>query len=515
MFVTIRCYRVLAVAVLSCTLAAFGRNAVIDVKAYGATGNGSTDDTAAIRSAISALITGGELYFPCGTYLISSGLTITQSKVAIAGASGCATIKASGNGYTMLQVGSPSLSAASALSATSAELSTTFSSDLALEAGDYVLLQEGGKDYSTDSAPGHDTNCDLSGCRGEMLQIQSVSGNTATVTTKLHHRYDPGANGAKVAKLTSPTTDVVVHDLTFDGSGTASTGLYMVGTVNSTVSNLKANNFVNSGLQSYYGFNLAWNNVAVSHAGSGESDAFLLVAQGRPSVLGATLTSLNSTAFGMGLHTVADGTFSKITVDKTGTTSGRPFKLAASSDNQFNDLTITNGASSTNHNGLSLTYYSSHNTFVNCVVTNNSSFAGIMGFGNYNQYNRFVNCTVNGNGQWQLGHSASKLGQYDDAYWEISGGTYTGVGGQTVLQINGPHAYIHDVAINGPGTNGIVLGTTAQEVCVLNNTFSPKLTGFNILDHGSRNRFNNNITAGPTDPPLLPRGACIAQNHYR
>ncbi|HET7207259.1 MAG TPA: RICIN domain-containing protein, partial [Terriglobales bacterium] len=39
----------------------------INVKNYGATGNGSTDDTAAINSAIAALSSGATLLFPCGT----------------------------------------------------------------------------------------------------------------------------------------------------------------------------------------------------------------------------------------------------------------------------------------------------------------------------------------------------------------------------------------------------------------------------------------------------------------
>lgn len=50
-----------------------------NVKAYGATGNGTTDDTTAISNAVSALNTagGGVLYFPRGTYLTSGGFTIT------------------------------------------------------------------------------------------------------------------------------------------------------------------------------------------------------------------------------------------------------------------------------------------------------------------------------------------------------------------------------------------------------------------------------------------------------
>ncbi len=48
----------------------------LDVKDYGATGDGTTDDTAAIASAVSVASAagGGVVYFPAGTYLVSSAL---------------------------------------------------------------------------------------------------------------------------------------------------------------------------------------------------------------------------------------------------------------------------------------------------------------------------------------------------------------------------------------------------------------------------------------------------------
>jgi hypothetical protein len=50
----------------------------VSVKDFGATGDGVTDDTAAIQDAIDAVNStgGGEVYFPAGNYIISSGLTL-------------------------------------------------------------------------------------------------------------------------------------------------------------------------------------------------------------------------------------------------------------------------------------------------------------------------------------------------------------------------------------------------------------------------------------------------------
>lgn len=46
---------------------------------YGAKGDGVTDDTAAIQAAIAASAPGGTVYFPAGTYVISSALTVSGS----------------------------------------------------------------------------------------------------------------------------------------------------------------------------------------------------------------------------------------------------------------------------------------------------------------------------------------------------------------------------------------------------------------------------------------------------
>lgn len=61
-----------------------------DVKAYGAVGDGATDDTAAIQAAINAAVSGGVIYFPLGVYAIKTagGITGSVNGLRFIGASG-------------------------------------------------------------------------------------------------------------------------------------------------------------------------------------------------------------------------------------------------------------------------------------------------------------------------------------------------------------------------------------------------------------------------------------------
>jgi len=57
----------------------------VDVKAYGAKGDGATNDDVAIASAVGALADGGRLYFPAGTYVLTASLNITSKSCTVCG----------------------------------------------------------------------------------------------------------------------------------------------------------------------------------------------------------------------------------------------------------------------------------------------------------------------------------------------------------------------------------------------------------------------------------------------
>ncbi|HEX9153187.1 MAG TPA: glycosyl hydrolase family 28-related protein [Candidatus Saccharimonadales bacterium] len=83
----------------------------INVKAYGAMGNGTTDDTAAIQAAIDAVpSTGAAVFLPRGTYVVSSTLTIDKDATMLigAGASSVIRVPSGALGIDLIKIGNGS-----------------------------------------------------------------------------------------------------------------------------------------------------------------------------------------------------------------------------------------------------------------------------------------------------------------------------------------------------------------------------------------------------------------------
>lgn len=75
------------------------RQAVYNVKDYGAVGDDSTDDTASINLALAAVATAGKgaLYLPAGTYRVNSTLYVDTDKIRIYGDGAASVLKAKPN----------------------------------------------------------------------------------------------------------------------------------------------------------------------------------------------------------------------------------------------------------------------------------------------------------------------------------------------------------------------------------------------------------------------------------
>ncbi len=78
----------------------------VNVKAFGATGDGSTDDAPAIQAALSSLTTGGVAYFPPGTYKPASTLIPTANTTCLGAGSATTIALASGKvGFGLIHNG--------------------------------------------------------------------------------------------------------------------------------------------------------------------------------------------------------------------------------------------------------------------------------------------------------------------------------------------------------------------------------------------------------------------------
>lgn len=74
---------------------------VINVKDFGATGDGATDDTTAIQAALTASpASGGTVFFPAGTYIISAAL-VPENNTQMVGEGKCASVLSVGSGHTI------------------------------------------------------------------------------------------------------------------------------------------------------------------------------------------------------------------------------------------------------------------------------------------------------------------------------------------------------------------------------------------------------------------------------
>lgn len=175
-----------------------------DVKAYGATGDGATDDLTAIQSAVSAAVAagGGTVYFPSGTYLVSSLITLS-SDITLLGVPGSSHIRATTGTYVVRALGT---------------LGTlrTVATDIA-RGTSVVALSSGGSDFTAGSGMWIQSEAqaldEATHKKGELQTVLSVSSNTVTVAGSAMDVYAT-ADTAKVGAVTF-VENVVLRDLKF------------------------------------------------------------------------------------------------------------------------------------------------------------------------------------------------------------------------------------------------------------------------------------------------------------
>jgi hypothetical protein len=485
---------------------------------FGATGNGSTDDTNAINAAIASLQTGGTLYFPCGTYLVSAALRqLSLSNVQVLGPpSQCVTIHAnSANSFNVLTISgglSSSVNLAADVTTNTFTLVSGGVATLGLSVGDDVIISDTAVNDNGAGSPPIATR--------EVVQVAGISGDAVTIngtfawmfTLVSPHPEQWGGN--PFAQKLNPVSNVIVKYISFDGTGSTGTinPLRFNNAVNSEVGFVNISNFVSNaaavdGFSSNTGYQNNFHDMVLTNAAngplpSGEGEAMFSENQSYLTVNNISITaSAGQGVFGFGCHDCTWGTISNVTIDLGGAT-GRVFKTLRADHNTFNNIVAKNGVG---HNGINITDVSQYNVFNNCQSTGNDQH-GIDMFGSYDVGNTFNNCTSEFNAGRQFNFSSGFSGQYADDSTTINGGTFCCArGGGAIIQQNGTGFTLSGATVSDDqhgASSG--LSIDGMNCTVTNNTFSGFPAGHDIAvtsDVGCS--FSGNSTPDGTTPSGL------------
>jgi hypothetical protein len=446
----------------------------VNVRDYGAKGDGVSDDTAAIRASLTAVpLSGGTVYLPCGTYLISSGLTITTSHTTITSEGECATLKMTGReGFVALTIRGKGLTGPALLTQdASANVFTVGAGELkalAIAGGNYAIVSDKAVPSNGPNSPPIETQ--------QVVKITGVIGDTATIegyfahnfTLVSTHRSNQGCC-PYVQRIIEPADDVRILHLSIDASantGSSTGAVHFLYATNSEIGFVTATNFAQKpGPTEAFlldtGYQNSFHDISCKACGNGVNADGASMAIRRQTRATMSNISISNTAaqstFSFNLASVNYSSARKLFIDGGGA-DGRPFKLLRANHNTFSEVTAVHGGHG--KNGISVTDMSTYNTFLGCVTLSNDG-TGIMMFGNFNDHNTFVSCISKDNTSSQFGQGQDAFGSYGDHFTTIEGGIFCcGRGHSNLLQINSDdftmtNAQIYDD--RGMAPNGIVI----------------------------------------------------------
>ena len=160
---------------------------VVNVRDFGATGNGSTDDSSAIQAAINSAPNPAVIFFPTGTYRLQSRLTLKSGLVL------------RGEGYRLTHLECLNTSGCITLAGAATGGLVNIQSGLAKDSNQIVVsnaagftVGRGGEIQQDDLAP--PAASWGANYVGQMVKIVAINGNTLTIDPPLHIDYSSGAN---------------------------------------------------------------------------------------------------------------------------------------------------------------------------------------------------------------------------------------------------------------------------------------------------------------------------------
>jgi hypothetical protein len=215
-------------------------------------GDGTTDNTAAIESCLSAIASGQAAVLPAGMYYVNSSLDIPPGKVLRgAGSTNCAqgrwitsswhgdtgsgatctTLKLGPSGYVNMP-GNASLGTAYNLSGGYAKGSQSLvaaTTPTGIAANDWILISELEDPAIPSTLTGENGTCTWCGEANatgrpmtQVFQVTSVSGNTINISRPLYYTFKSGL-APRVREITGTAMKAGIEQLKLWGSSTART----------------------------------------------------------------------------------------------------------------------------------------------------------------------------------------------------------------------------------------------------------------------------------------------------
>lgn len=286
-----------------------GADTTYNVHGFGAVGDGTTDDTTAINAAIDfAETSGGEVFLPPGTYLISAALSVASSNVRIRGAGrGLTTIKMAA---TFIDSDASAISVYNSTYGTSQALSfdgnsgdqfVTVSATTGISAGDWVLVR---------SLKVADTESSTNKFCGELQKIQAVDATTGVLTFYgyLADTYTT-AQSASVLKVTM-LTGIGITGLTVTHAASAaplisSPAILVRNCLGAVIDDVEVRDVFNTGIDTWSCVDSAVRKCSVSNVQAGSSQTVYYGVWVSGASRGVTIADC---AFDRTRHSVAMGT---------------------------------------------------------------------------------------------------------------------------------------------------------------------------------------------------------------
>lgn len=385
---------------------------VVSVKdaAYGAVGDGTTDDSGALNSAITAVNAagGGVVNIPTSNYAVNSQITL-KSNVRVdlpvgqirCGTSPSACFKGTsitnaaligkGPGLTKILLNSGG-SSQIGLYLTTSGLGTKYNlvtdaiagaNSFTISSGDFTSLAPVAGDYLWVG--------DQKGTvRAQVVRVLSAATPTITIDGEFGYSLFVVA-GTQVARINSPNSGFTLAHLTIDCQNqTTPKGYQEDFTVYSLMEDVVIQNCAQDSWYAGYGYGNANKTVSAINGGNATGASYFPYYQSNLQETDIRVESRGRTgSFSSNHYQCHFGTVNGFIVDG-GNSDGRAFKWLSSTHNSVNNVNTNDGGGATNGISLKLEHSVRHNSFNNINLLNSHQQAVLMSEGTaYNTLNNF------------------------------------------------------------------------------------------------------------------------------